>query len=134
VVRSTHSESLINAVNLDKPKMLTPVFNRLRLEPKGTWLGLGASLSPNADVEPPANRRDLTHSGTHTKRGKPLVLPQGASLGESEPQGTPTGLRVKEDGKSEGRSVIKRIGVESLATLSHAKARPLPSGLSHERA
>ena len=35
-------------------------------------------------------------------------------------------MRVEEDGKSEGRFVMNRIGV---ATLSHAKAGPLPSGL-----
>ena len=34
-----------------------------RLEPKGEWSGIGAAESPVADDAPPANRRDLPHSG-----------------------------------------------------------------------
>ncbi len=34
-----------------------------RLEPKGTWRGRGAAISPLADVEPPAERRSLTPLG-----------------------------------------------------------------------
>jgi hypothetical protein len=41
------------------------------------------------------------------------------------------GVRVKEEGESERRSVIERIGGE---TFLHAKAGRLPSGLNHERA
>jgi len=33
---------------------------------------------------PPAERRDLTHSGTHTKRGKPVVLPMTRLLSKTE--------------------------------------------------
>ena len=51
------------------------VINRRRLEPKGTWPSSGASNSPDADVAPPAERRDLTYSDTHAERGKPVVLP-----------------------------------------------------------
>lgn len=40
------------------------------------------------------------------------------------------GLQVKEDGKSESRPVMGRIGVKRKATSSHAKAGRLPSGLS----
>jgi len=43
-----------------------------------------------------------------------------------EPQGTLLIVRVWEDGKSERRAVMVRIGVE---TLPHAKAGRLPSGL-----
>ena len=66
--------------------MLTPVRfktnqpHRHRLGPKGTWPGSGAPNSPDADLAPPAERRDLTHSGTHTKRGKPVVLPTARLL------------------------------------------------------
>jgi hypothetical protein len=110
VVRSTYCKSLINVVNEDKPKMLTPVNDRQRLEPKGKWPGPGVETSPDADVEPPADRRDLTHSGAYTKRGKPVALP--VFLRESVPQGRPTGLRVWEDGGSKCRSLIGRIKVE----------------------
>ena len=62
--------------------MLTPArlntnqLDRHRLGPKGTWPSSGVPNSPDADLAPPAERRDLTHSGTHTKRGKPVVLPR----------------------------------------------------------
>ena len=97
------------------------------------WPSSGAPNSPDADVAPPAERRDLTHSGTHAERGKPVVLSRGfVLLGESEPQGEPKGLRVSEDGKSECRSVVERIEVERSsidATSPHAKAGRLPSGV-----
>jgi hypothetical protein len=70
--------------------MLTPVrlkTNQLdghRLGPKGTWPSSGASNSPDADFAPPAERRDLTHSGTHTKRGKPVVLPMEDFFSKTE--------------------------------------------------
>ena len=41
------------------------------------------------------------------------------------------GLRVEDAGKSEGRSVMKRIGIEAHKPISsHAKAGRLPAGLS----
>ena len=46
---------------------------------------------------------------------------------ESEPQGTPLGLRVRDAGESESLAVMVRIGVQ---TLLHAKAGRLPAGLS----
>ena len=77
MIRSTHSESLINAVMQSKPKMLRTCFPTGRgLDQKGTWPGSGVVLSPDADTAPPAKRRDLNHSGAHTKRGKPVVLPE----------------------------------------------------------
>jgi hypothetical protein len=44
-----------------------------------------------------------------------------------KPQGMLLGVRVEECGKSEGRSVMERIGFE---TSTHAKAGRLPRGLS----
>lgn len=76
------------------------------------WLDSGAPNSSDADVKPPAKRRDLTHSGTHTKGGKPVALP--VWLRESKPQGEPLGLRVWEDEKSKGHSVMGWIEVENL--------------------
>ncbi len=84
----------------------------------GKGSGMGAPNSPIADVAPPAERQDLTHAGTGTERGKPVGLPRSArpsrpvERGESEPQGTPKGLWVEDGGRSEGRSVMGRIGVE----------------------
>jgi hypothetical protein len=41
-------------------------------------------------------------------------------------------VRVKEDGKSEGHSVMEWIRIEPPAILSYAKAGRLPSGLSSQ--
>jgi len=44
------------------------------LGPKGKWPSSGADRSPDADDAPPAERRDLTRSGTNAERGKPDLL------------------------------------------------------------
>jgi hypothetical protein len=62
---------------------------------------MGALDSPIADVEPPAERRNLTYAGTCTERGKPIGLPVVTATRESEPQGKPMGLWVEDGGKSE---------------------------------
>ena len=49
------SESLINVVTANKPKVL------IGLGQNGKWPRTGATESPVADVAPPAKRRDLTH-------------------------------------------------------------------------
>jgi hypothetical protein len=73
-------ESLINVVTEQQAK------DADRLEPKGKWPSSGASNSPDADDAPSAERRALTHSGTHTKRGKPVALPtREFSSRESKP-------------------------------------------------
>jgi len=71
--------------------------------------------APNSlitDVAPPAERRNLTYAGTCTERGKPVGLLVDTSTQESEPQGEPTGLRVRDGGGSEWLPVMGRIGVE----------------------
>lgn len=65
------SELLINVVNVNKPKVLTG------LNQKGKGPSTDAGTSSVADDAPPAERQDLTHTGTHTKRGKPVSLPLG---------------------------------------------------------
>jgi hypothetical protein len=72
-------ESLINVVMENKPKVLggfgqsskqsSPARAR-RLGPKGTGSGIGAPNSPIAGGAPPAEKRNLTHAGTGTERGK----------------------------------------------------------------
>ena len=64
-------EALLNVVTKDKRKMLN------RLDQKGTWPGPEAPNSSGADDVPPAERRDLTHTGTPAERGKPVVSPAG---------------------------------------------------------
>lgn len=77
------------------------------------------------DGVPPAKRRGPIRSEIQAEQGKPEVLPEMAG----EPQGTPLALRAEEQGKSEGRSVMGRIGVE---ISPHAKAGRLPYGLSSQ--
>jgi uncharacterized iron-regulated protein len=61
-------EPLINVVKENKPKVLgcslgQPNPERIhRLGPKGKGSGMGAPNSPITDVEPPAERRNLTHA------------------------------------------------------------------------
>jgi hypothetical protein len=105
-------EPLINVVIGDKPKVLICPVRAQRLEPKGKGSGMGAPNSPIADVEPPAERRNLTYAGTCTERGKPVGLPVVAATRESEPQGEPMGLWVGDGGRSECLPVMGRIGVE----------------------
>jgi hypothetical protein len=73
---------------------------------------MGAPNSSIADVDPPAERRDLTYAGTCTERGKPIGLLVVTAARESEPQGEPMGLWVEDGGKSECLCVVGRIGVE----------------------
>jgi hypothetical protein len=72
------------------------------------WQGTGAPKSPVMDEWPPAESEALTHLVVKTEHGKPIALP----FAGRKPQGIPMGLWVKEDGKSEGRSVTERIGIE----------------------
>ncbi len=90
----------------------------------GMWHGTGAVDSPVVDQRGHRRRESvLTHPVTQDEHGKPVVLPL---LAGRQPQGAPKGRRVKEEGASEGRAVMGRIGVE---TSPHAKASRLPSGL-----
>jgi hypothetical protein len=69
------SESLINVVTPNKPKVL------IGLGQKGKWPGAGATKSPVADGAPPAERRDLTHPLVFTRN----VVSPYLSHRESEP-------------------------------------------------
>ncbi len=54
-------EPLINAVTLNKPKVLRVPKRNQRLGPKGKGPGIGALNSPIVDEAPPAKRRNLSH-------------------------------------------------------------------------
>ncbi len=89
---------------------------------------MGAPNSPIADVEPPAERRNLTYAGACTERGKPVGLPVVTATRESEPQGEPMGLLVGDGGRSECLPVMGRIGVEpGGCTVSVAKRAHHPT-------
>ena len=68
---TNRSELLINAVTDAKPKMLTGLNQKVR-----GWGRSSRTFLPQT-VEPPADRRGLTHRGTQTERGKPVVSPEG---------------------------------------------------------
>src|SRR5947209_14908477 len=84
--------------------------------------GPGAPNSPGAADAPPAERRDLPHTVTAAERGKPVAAPAPKGR-ESDSQEKPTRQRVQEEGASEGRSVIDRIGVEPPATSPRGESR-----------
>jgi hypothetical protein len=96
-----------------------------RLEPKGIWWAQGLKLSLSWTND--HRRIERTFPTLADKRN--TVSPY-RSPWEDEPQGKSIAMRVEEEGESKCRSVIERIGVEPLATVLHAKAGRLPSGLS----
>ena len=67
---------------------------------------------------PPAKSEVLTHLVIKTEHGKPIVLP---FVGR-KPQGVSMGLWVKEEGESEGRTVMVRIGVAAQANIIPRKS------------
>ena len=100
------------------------------MDQKGKQSGRSARDSLRADIALPVDRRGLTPIGVVSVRN--VVSPNGP-IGsvESDPQGSPMPVGVKDAGESERRPVIGRIGV---ATLPRPKGRPLPAGLgSRER-
>jgi hypothetical protein len=72
------------------------------------WTGIGVTSSPITDVEPPVERWGLNHLLAYTwNRVSPYF-----SLWDSEPQGKPMKMRVKEAGESECPVVMAGIGIE----------------------
>ncbi len=96
-----------------------------RLEPKGKWRGRGATLTPLADVVPPADRRGLSPSGTVLVRNvvSPIVSIRRWKVAR---KGVPVDEGVRDAGGSEGRAVMVRIGVCELP----CPERELTSGRS----
>ena len=103
-------EPLINVVIGNKPKVLTRLARADRLGPKDTGSSIGAPNSPIADDVPPAKRRDLIHAGWYLHG---TCQAHRSPARDSEPQGTLTGLWVKDGGRSERLSVMGRRGVAS---------------------
>jgi hypothetical protein len=81
-----------------------------RLEPKGKWRGRGDTLTPLAEVVPPADRRGLSPPGTVLVRNvvSPIVSIRGWKVAR---KGVPVDEGVRDAGGSEGRVVMARIGV-----------------------
>jgi hypothetical protein len=93
---------------LDKRRYVDQAKDADRLEPN-RCMAVELSL-PSAQSWTQRHRRkegDLTHLVIQAEHGKPVVLP----FAGRQPQGEPMGLRVWEEGKSECRVVMTRIGV-----------------------
>jgi hypothetical protein len=93
-------EFVINVVRHAEPKTLIGFNQKVR----GKAQRLRNPLSWTN--RPPAKSEVLTHLVVKAEHGKPIVLP----FAGRKPQGAPMELWVKEDGKSEGRTVMVRIG------------------------
>jgi hypothetical protein len=118
---------------LDKRRYVEQAKDADRLEPKGIWRWYWDFLLPQSWTQRHRRREsDLTHLVIQTEHGKPIVLP----LAGRKPQGVPTGLWVWEEGKSEGRAVMTRIGVAAASGCSHHPTRKradFPLVSYHER-
>ena len=102
-------EPMINLVNWQHAK------DADRHEPKGTWGGLWMSLVPEQGQQPPPG--NSRHPTSQLSLMWNMVSPYSRPSGQSEPQGTPMGVRVWEAGKSERRAVIARIGIEEISDI-----------------
>jgi len=104
VVWSTNVNSRITVVTHNKPKML------IGLDQNGARSAQG--LKPSLSWTNDRRRIERTSSTLADKRN--TVNPY-RSLWEDKPQGKSIAVRVEDEGESERRSVIERIGVEPLA-------------------
>jgi len=100
---------------LDKRRYVEQAKDADRLEPKGVWRWNWDCRATQSWTQ--RHRRiesDLTHPVIQAEHGKPIVLP----FAGRKPQGVPMGLWVWEEGKSEGRAVMVRIGVAVKANIT----------------
>jgi hypothetical protein len=110
----------INVVRTNKPKALKGLDQKVRGQVQGY------PPSPAVAAEATGGEAEPKPSVIHPWD----VVSPSSSLRVGPPQGAPMGRRVEDEGGSEGRSVIGRIGVEPPARSPHAKAGRLPSGVS----
>jgi hypothetical protein len=111
-------EPLINAVILDKPKMLIGLSQKAR---STVWsLTLAPSWAPTATGGQRAPKPSQSYLRNTVNPYRPFV-----EVGT--PRGEPTAVRAEDEGGSKCRLVMRRIRG---ATFPDAKAGRLPSGLS----
>ena len=97
-------ELLINVVRTSKPKTL------IGLNQNGTWPGAGDSPSPAVAVRATGEQAEPKPSVIHPWN---VVSPSSSPRGRPAARRLPMGRRVEDEGGSERRSVVGRIGVES---------------------
>ncbi len=93
-------ERVINVVNRDKPNIL------IGLSQNGTVAGVGSATYPTVDTQRYRRKERTFPTRLHLWN---VVSPYHSLTGRQS-QGVPTVLRVKDDGGSERRSVMGRIG------------------------
>jgi hypothetical protein len=102
-------EWLINVVTPNKRKVLRMKATSYNAWTKnGKWSGMGAANSSIADAAPPAERSDLTYTGTHAERGKPDVLPLGRAVARPTDGAAGKGCRKKRKPRCNGADTGSR--------------------------
>jgi hypothetical protein len=100
---------------LDKRRYVDQAKDADRLEPKGIWRWYWDCPAAQSWTQRHRRREsDLTHLVIQAEHGKPIVLP----FAGRKPQGVPMELWVWEEGKSESRTVMVRIGVAAQANIT----------------
>ena len=119
------SELPINVVRTSKPKTLTG------LNQNGTWPGAGASPFPCRRCRATGEQAEPTPSVIHPWN---VVSPSSSPRGRPAARRSPMGRRVGDEGGSQRRPVIGRIGVElsSKITLRESGPTSLRSFLTRE--
>jgi len=105
----------INVVRTDKPKTLTG------LNQNGTWPGAGASPFPCRRCRATGEQAEPTPSVIHPWN---VVSPSSSPRGRPAARRSPMGRRVGDEGRSERRPVIGRIGVELSSKITLRESGP----------
>jgi len=113
----------INAVRTNKPKALRGLDQKVRGPVQGS------PPSPAVAVGATGGEAEPKPSVIHPWD----VVSPSSSLGVGPPQGAPMGRRVADEGGSEGRSVIGRIGVEPPGEITPRESGPTSLGCLRTR-
>jgi hypothetical protein len=105
----------INVVRTDKPKAL------IGLDQNGTWPGAGASPFPCRRCRATGEQAEPTPSVIHPWN---VVSPSSSPRGRPAARRSPMGRRVGDEGGSERRPVIGRIGVEPSSKITLRESGP----------
>ena len=117
--RANSGELPINVVRTSKPKTL------IGLNQNGTWPGAGVSLFPCRRCRATGEQAEPQPSGIHPWN---VVSPSSSLRGRPAARRSPTGRRVEDGGRSEGRPVTGRIGVESSGEITPRESEPTSPG------
>src|SRR5262249_41815793 len=109
----------INVVRTSKPKML------IGLNQKGTWPGAGVSPFPCRRCRATGEQAEPTPS---VIRPWNVVSPSSSLRGRPAVRRSPMGRRVGDEGGSERRPVIGRIGVEPSGEITPRESGPTSLG------